>query len=53
MNGATAEDWVKNISIPNSKSIKIIGAIHHFFLVLRKYHNSLKMANFDKVPPSG
>jgi hypothetical protein len=40
MKGAKAEPWVRIIKPPSNRRKTIIGASHHFFLILRNCHNS-------------
>jgi hypothetical protein len=44
MKGATADDWVKMISRPISRSMRMIGVSHHFLRTFKKSQNSLRMA---------
>ena len=42
MNGATAEPWLKIIKPPNKTKTKIIGSNQYFFLIFKKFQNSIK-----------
>ena len=49
MKGATAEPWLKTISPPNEISTINIGSNQNFFLIFKKFHNSIKKDIFFKI----
>ena len=49
MKGATADDWVKMISRPINKSIRMIGVSHHFLRTFKKSQNSRRIASLLTV----
>jgi len=51
MNGATAEPWVRTISVPKSSITTRIGKSQNFFRSLMKAHNS-RINSPIGIPPS-
>jgi|TARA_B100001964_G_C14193240_1_gene582113 hypothetical protein len=47
MKGAKADPSEITIKAPKRNRKIMIGANHHFFLILRKFHNSIIIASLD------
>jgi len=50
MNGATADDWAKNINAPKSTNMMTMGASHHFLFSIMNDQNSVKTRIFPTIP---
>lgn len=48
MKGATAEDWLSQIKIPNRMKVITIGVIHQSLFSHKKQNSSFKIDTFEK-----